>query len=400
MLMEGVKKALQEAADALRGHARRVFMARTVKQVFDGVIYRAEQELGWCRPTVKKGMQELETGVPSVDGRKGATGRKPVEARLPHLLDDMRDIMQSQCCTDPTFKTNRLYRRLSARVVRELLVSQKEYSTEELPSEEGIRIRLDKLGFYPRRVQKSKPKKKIPETDAIFEQMNEVRQEVRQNESQLELSLDAKATVKLGELSRGGKERVEVKAMDHDMDVKGKVTPYAIFLPQFNETYLYMVTSKVTSDCMVDCLQDLWTTLRPRFSTVTMLLLLQDNGPENQSHRTQFLKRMVDFVCTHGIGVRLAYYPPYHSKYNPVERVLGVLERSWSGALLDSVETVVNYAKNMTYNGVAPVVKVVEEVYETGVTVAKESMAAVEAAVDRLSSTLGRWFVDILCPNA
>jgi hypothetical protein len=45
------------------------------------------------------------------------------------------------------------------------------------------------------------------------------------------------------------------------------------------------------------------------------------------------------------------------------------------------------------------VVKVVEEVYETGVTVAKESMAAVEAAVDRLSSTLGRWFVDILCPN-
>ena len=98
--------------------------------------------------------------------------------------------------------------------------------------------------------------------------------------------------------------------------------------------------------------------------------------------------------------MRLAYYPPYHSKYNPVERVLGVLERSWSGALLDSVETVVNYAKNMTYNGVAPVVKVVEEVYETGVTVAKESMAAVEAAVDRLSSTLGRWFVDILCPNA
>ena len=188
--------------------------------------------------------------------------------------------------------------------------------------------------------------------------------------------------------------------MGHNMDVKGKVTPYAIFLPQFNETYLYMVTSKVTSDCMVDCLEDLWTTLRPRFFTTTLLVLLQDNGPENESHRPQVLKRMVDFVCTHGIGVRLAYYAPDQSKCNPVERVLGVLERSWSGALLDSVETVVNYAKNMTYNGVAPVVKVVEEVYETGVTVAKESMAAVEAAVDRFSSTLGRWFVDILCPNA
>jgi len=80
-----------------------------------------------------------------------------------------------------------------------------------------------------------------------------------------------------------------------------------------------------------------WADARPRFPEVKRITLLQDNGPENSARRTQFLKRMVDSVRDHHIDFRLAYYPPYHSKYNPIERCWGALERHWNGSLLDTV---------------------------------------------------------------
>ena len=61
--------------------------------------------------------------------------------------------------------------------------------------------------------------------------------------------------------------------------------------------------------------------------------------------------------------VRLAYYPPYHSKYNPLERCWGILENYWHGVLLDSIEAVVAYARTMTWNGVHPVVELVTTTY-------------------------------------
>ena len=90
-----LKKVLQDAGRSLKGHARRLFMARAVNEVFEGVAYRAEQELGWNRVTVTKGLHELKSGVECVDGRRGATGRKPAEAHLPDLLTDIRDLVDS-----------------------------------------------------------------------------------------------------------------------------------------------------------------------------------------------------------------------------------------------------------------------------------------------------------------
>ncbi len=82
-----IKDLLQETVKTLKGHARRLFMARTVKDVFEGVPYRAEQELGWNRATMSKGLHELSSGIECADGRKGLTGRKPAEAHLPNLLE-------------------------------------------------------------------------------------------------------------------------------------------------------------------------------------------------------------------------------------------------------------------------------------------------------------------------
>jgi transposase len=84
-----------------------------------------------------------------------------------------------------------------------------------------------------------------------------------------------------------------------------------------------------------------------------------DNDPENSGVRSRWLKRFVYFSAQWKIKIQLAYYPPYHSKYNPIERVFGVLENYWNGDPLCTVEKALGMAEGMTYNGVHPMVKLI-----------------------------------------
>lgn len=392
-LTDDLKALFIETAEQLQGWARRTFMAKVVNLLGKGGQHRAEAELGWCRDTIRKGQAELEGGFCYID-RFSDRGRKPAEEHLPNLLDDIEAIVDGQSQTDPTFKTTRLYTRLSAAEVRRQLILQKGYSDDELPGEETMRVKLNQLDYQLRSVQKSRPQKKIPETDAVFEQLDEVHAEADEDETVLRISMDAKATLPIGLFSRHGKTRVIVKAMDHDFEPDETLTPYGIFLPKYDELYLYFTNSRVTSDFIVDCLHDFWLTVRDRFPQVETLLLNQDNGGENHSRRTQFMKRITEFVDEFRKIIQLAYYPPYHSKYNPVERVWGVLEKHWNGSLLDTVETVLNFAKTMTWNGHHPVVKLIEDTYHTGVGLTKKAMDELEERFERLPG-LEKWFVRI-----
>lgn len=206
--------------------------------------------------------------------------------------------------------------------------------------------------------------------------------------------MDAKATVKVGPFARGGKSRVPTVAADHDFEPLAKVTPVGIFLPAYDELFLYGVTSKVTSDCLVDRLCEWWEVVRSRFAHISTLVINLDNGPENHSRRTQFLHRMVEFAQHSGLCVRLAYYPPYHSKYNPVERCWGILENHWNGALLDTLDTVLEFARTMTWKGKHPIVSLVTTTYASGVRLGKQAMQALEAQITRQAG-LEKWFVDI-----
>ena len=209
----------------------------------------------------------------------------------------------------------------------------------------------------------------------------------------MRISLDAKDKVRIGELSRGGSSRVGTKGLDHDF-YNETITPFGLFLPDFNETYLYMNQTYTSSDFIVDCLEDFWKTYKERFPKVTKLLLNFDNGGENSSRRTQFMKRIVGFVEKDNIEIELAYYPPYHSKYNPIERVWGILEKHWNGSLLDSVTKILGFAKSMTYNGVSPIVKLIDKVYTTGVKLTKLEMEEVEQKIVRLDG-LEKWSINV-----
>ena len=224
--------------------------------------------------------------------------------------------------------------------------------------------------------------------------MNDINQAADDAEDVLRISMDAKATVKVGPFARGGKSRVLVQAADHDFQPEATVTPVGIFLPALDELFVYGVTSKVTSDCLVDQLAHWWERVRGRFAHITTLVINLDNGPENHSRRTQFMQRIVAFVHQYQLSVRLAYYPPYHSKYNPIERCWGILETPWNGTLLDSIDAVLQFAASMTWKGQHPVVELVTTTYQTGVKLTKEAMAAVETQLLRLPE-LEKWFVDI-----
>jgi hypothetical protein len=235
--------------------------------------------------------------------------------------------------------------------------------------------------------------KKIPETDAIFDQLRKVNRETDETEGVLRLSMDAKASVKLGPFSRGGHSRVEVEAADHDFGNEGSLTPFSILLPQYDDLFISFAESKITSDYIWDRIEERWTEWEAKYRP-SILLINQDNGPENSSRRTQFIKRAVDFANQHGVSIRFAYYPPYHSKYNPVERTHGALEQYWNGMLLTDAETTIKIAENMTWKGKHPIVTLVTQVYEKGVKLTKKAMAAYEKMINRMTG-LEDWFVDI-----
>jgi hypothetical protein len=157
-LTDSLKTLLIETAKSLKGSARRLFMARTVKELGPGGPQRAARELRWGRMTIRKGLHELDSGVICIDAF-ALRGRKRAEAHLPNLLMDIQALVDSQSQADPQFRSNRLYTRLTAAEVRRQLIARKGYADTVLPTAETIGTKLNELGYVPQKVAKSQPQK-------------------------------------------------------------------------------------------------------------------------------------------------------------------------------------------------------------------------------------------------
>lgn len=160
-LTDSLKTLFMETAQSLKGSARRLFMARTIKELGPGGQRCAERELGWNRGTLRKGTHELQSGFTCLDALS-ARGRKRAEDHLPRLLLDLQAIVDSQSQADPQCRTTRLYTRLSAAEVRRQLIAHKGYTPAELPTVQTITTKLNHLGYFPKKVAKSRPQKKSP----------------------------------------------------------------------------------------------------------------------------------------------------------------------------------------------------------------------------------------------
>jgi transposase len=110
------------------------------------------------------------------------------------------------------------------------------------------------------------------------------------------------------------------------------------------------------------------------YSFLEELIIELDGGSAIRSNRTQFIKRIVEFSRSSNLKIKLLYYPPYHSKYNTIERCWACLENYWNGAILDSIETAIAWAQNMTWKGIKPLVTYVDKIYEKGIIPSTEDL--------------------------
>ena len=181
-----------------------------------------------------------------------------------------------------------------------------------------------------------------------------------------------------------------VQAVDHDMHPDAVLAPAGILELAADQLNIVFGTSRDTSDFVADALELWWTNRREAYGQVRRLQIDLDNGPQIASSRTQFMKRLVEFSDRHQLTLELAYYPPYHSKYNPIERCWGILENHWNGTLLTSIDTVLSWAKTMTWRAVSPIVHLLDRVYETGVRLTPREFHPIAARLKR-STLLPKW---------
>jgi hypothetical protein len=238
--------------------------------------------------------------------------------------------------------------------------------------------------------------KKTAETDALFENVWHVNALADAAPETLRISIDTKAVIHVGEYSRGGRSRgiVAVKALDHDMCPKEKLVPGGILEPVTGKSFLFFGTHYKTSDFMADGIFLWWEERKQELSGVRQLVINLDNGPECNGHRSQFLLRMTEFADMSGLCVRLIYYPPYHSKYNAIERYWAGLEKSWNGYLLSTVDTVLNRAENFFWKRTRTVVRLLDAIYEKGVKVCGNAKTELEQRLLR-SVNLPWWDITI-----
>jgi len=201
--LDGSERLIVVAAKTLTGHKRRLFIAEVTLTLCAGSARRSEERFGWGRATAEKGLHERASGVRCLENF--AARRRPSwEERQPQLAADIRAIVEPMTQADPELKSSRRYTNLSAGEVRQALL-EKGYRQEDLPAERTMRDILNRMNYRLKRIQKGKPLKKTKDTDAIFANVAAVKAEVAGDAKTLEISMDTKAKVALGDYSRGGK---------------------------------------------------------------------------------------------------------------------------------------------------------------------------------------------------
>lgn len=201
---ERYDELLRAGAQRLTGYQRRAFQAHVCLTLCDGNPRQAERRFGWGRQTVQKGLHEAQSGVRCLENFQ-ARGRRRSEELSPQLAEDIRAVVEPQTYADPELKSARRYSNLTAAEVLTALRTTKGYRQEDLPKERTMRDILNRMNYRLKRIQKGKPLKKTKETDAIFANVQAVREEVRGQAETLEISIDTKAKVPVGEYVRGGK---------------------------------------------------------------------------------------------------------------------------------------------------------------------------------------------------
>jgi hypothetical protein len=237
---------------------------------------------------------------------------------------------------------------------------------------------LKKHDYHRRQAQKSLPMSECEDRDAQFKNIARLKQEYLHSTNPI-MSIDTKRRELLGNFYREGSllTMETVKTFDHDFPkfASGVVIPHGLYDLRLNRGYVHLGTSHDTSAFACDCVEKWWLgygkVLYPQAKEV---LLLGDGGGSNSANTYLFKAGLQELVNRQRITVRVAHYPPYCSKYNPIEhRLFCHLTRACQGVVFTTAELVKQLMeKTRTRTGLRVVVEVLDKVYETGMRVADE----------------------------
>ena len=305
-------------------------------------------------------------------------GRKRVEEIFSNIIVDIKEIISKYENTDSHFKTETLFVDITLTNLRNELIQNYGYTEESCPCRSTLLRILTELNYKIRKVSKTKVLNKIPETDLIFDNVNKVKSFIVSSSDEVAyISIDDKNRKKIGNISDNGHSWFERNALDHDTNFDCSVVSFGILDLKTNEPFIYCTKGSSTAEFKVDCIED-YLLYKKEKSNIKRLVIFLDNGPENSSKRTLWIKCLIGLVKKYHISIELVYYPPYHSKYNMIERYWARLQLSWSGLIINTVDKLIEIINKVTWKGNKTLAKLITKEYKKGISINKHEMNTLE----------------------
>ena len=364
-----------------------------VLDVGNRCISAVAESIHSCRHYVKKCSDIVKYNIPIISN-KNKCGNKKYEVKHPEIVAQIKEICENTENVDKSLRDDITYVDVTAGYVSKQLKNKYEYSEKDYPCENTIiRIMKQKLGYKITKVKKNKVLKKIPETDAIFENVNARKEEVKNSRDDvIAYSIDDKATKLIGNLSDNGSSWIEKESLDHDTMPKYRVKPFGMLNLKTNNTAVFCATSNSTADFKVDCIKEQLKNDLKMNSNIKKVYLFLDNGPENNSRRTLWIWSLINLAIELNITIELVYYPPYHSKYNPIEHFWGVLQRSSNGLIINSLSKLVGSINGTKWHGINAKGILIDEEYHKGVNVDKDELKKlIEEHIHHENKGIEKW---------
>ena len=386
-----IEQLLRQYYQSLSEKDRRRFAALEALTLGHGGTTYIAHILGCDPHTIQEGIRELKQLPDDPAGkrvRKPGGGRKKTEAKHPALLQHVQDTIKERIAGDP-MRDDVLWTDLTPQEITDRLHAHGVCADPRM-----VRRLLDTLGLARRQIAKVLPGGDSPQRDAQFRHLGHLIQEFLAAGNPV-LSIDTKKKEFLGTLYRHGKVYCQqaLQAFDHDFPslARGVIIPHGIYDLAQNHGWIHVGLSRDTTAFACDSLRLFWDSDGRRlYPNASAILLLCDGGGSNSCHKHLFKEDLQAVVNDLAVPIRVAHYPAYCSKFNPIERRLfSHVTRACQGVLFDSLQTVLGLIqKTKTQQGLSVTVRVLDKLYEGGRTVSEAFKKHMPIVFD---SVLPKW---------
>ena len=300
-------------------------------------------------------------------------GRQSIIKKYPNIKNDIEKIIENYKIVDSNLKTETLFISLDPQKIITELVINYNYPTK-FACYNTIAKTLKEMGYKYHKIQKSEIIDRIPETDKIFENVNDCLESINiTNDATAAISVDDKTSKKIGNFSDNGYSWTNIKALDHDTIFEYSVKPFGILDLKTNETFVTCTTYNSTAEFKVDCIEK-YVIKKNKKQKLKKLIIFLDNGPENSSRRRLWLKKLVYLSKKYNLVKQLVYYPPYCTKYNKIERVWARVQMTWRRITMNSLDILMECLNKITWNNVKMKGYLSTKEYEKGIKISDYEM--------------------------